>query len=71
MKRQIEKLRNLRERRDNDLARRRLEDLRDAARGTDNIMYPIIDAVRACCTIGEIIGVLRDVFGEYRDPAYF
>ncbi len=70
-KRQIEKLKELRERRDNDLARRRLEDLRDAARGADNIMYPIIDAVRACCTIGEIIGVLRDVFGEYRDPAYF
>jgi len=70
-KRQIERLKKLREKRDNSLVKRCLDDLRDAAQGTDNVMFPIIEAVRAYCTIGEIIGVLREVFGEYQDPAYF
>jgi methylmalonyl-CoA mutase N-terminal domain/subunit len=70
-RRQIKKLKKLRERRDNSRVRSCLNDLKDTARGTDNIMRPILEAVRAYCTVGEIIGALREVFGEYRDPAYF
>ncbi len=48
--------------------KRRLEDLRQAAEGTDNLMPFILEAVRAYGTLGEICGVLREVFGEYREP---
>jgi len=70
-RRQVERLKKLRDKRDNNKVGRRLSDLKDAAEGTDNLMPPIIEAVRSYCTIGEIINVFRDVFGEYRDPAYF
>ncbi|MDI3257313.1 MAG: methylmalonyl-CoA mutase family protein [Kyrpidia sp.] len=40
--------------------------LKEAAQGTDNLMPYIVDAVRGYATLGEICGVLRDVFGEYR-----
>ena len=42
--------------------------LNEAARGEDNLMPPILDAVRAYATLGEICGELRTVFGEYRPP---
>jgi len=60
------KLERLRQTRDNALATKRLEALRKAARGTDNLMPYILDAVRAYCTVGEICGVLREEFGEYQ-----
>ncbi|MFO7248158.1 MAG: methylmalonyl-CoA mutase family protein [Bacillota bacterium] len=60
------KLERLRQTRDNALAAKRLEALRKAARGTDNLMPYILDAVRAYCTVGEICGVLREEFGEYQ-----
>ena len=44
----------------------RLEALRVAARGTDNLLYPIKDALRADATLGEISDALRDVFGVYQ-----
>ena len=40
--------------------------LRDAAKGESNLMLPILTAVKEYATLGEICGVLRDVFGEYR-----
>jgi methylmalonyl-CoA mutase N-terminal domain/subunit len=45
-----------------------LSALREAAQGTENLMPYILDAVRTYCTLGEICGVLREVFGEYREP---
>ena len=42
-----------------------LERIRDAARGTDNMLLPMRDALRARCTIGEICGVLRTEWGEH------
>ncbi|HTL97671.1 MAG TPA: methylmalonyl-CoA mutase family protein [Holophagaceae bacterium] len=57
----------LRERRDNGAVRTRLEALQAAAKGTDNLMPPILDAVRSLATVGEICGALRDVFGEYQE----
>ncbi|MCC6623521.1 MAG: methylmalonyl-CoA mutase, partial [Deltaproteobacteria bacterium] len=47
-----------------------LEAVRAAARGTDNLMPPIIAAVKADVTLGEICDVFRDVFGVYRDPVF-
>jgi len=67
-RRQRSRLARLREERDNALLGQRLEALRQAARGNANLMPPILDAVRAYGTLGEICDVLREVFGEYREP---
>lgn len=60
------KLEQLRERRDNRQVQEKLEALREGAKGNDNLMPLILDAVRVYATIGEICGVLREEFGEYR-----
>jgi methylmalonyl-CoA mutase, N-terminal domain len=65
--RQLERLKALKERRDNALVERRLEELREAARGDDNAMYPILEAVRAYATVEEISKALQEVFGSYRE----
>lgn len=67
-RRQRSRLARLREERDNALLKQRLEALRQAALGSDNLMPFILDAVRAYGTLGEICDVLRGVFGEYREP---
>ena len=63
---QIKKLTSLRERRDNEKTSASLDVLRKAAAGNDNLMFPILEAVKSCATLGEICDVLRGVFGEYR-----
>jgi methylmalonyl-CoA mutase, N-terminal domain len=65
--RQLERLKDLKERRDNTLVERRLEELKEAARGDENTMYPILEAVRAYATVGEISRALQEVFGSYRE----
>ncbi len=50
---------------------RALARLRDAARGRDNLMPPILEAVRAYATLGEMAGALRDVWGEHKEPTAF
>ena len=67
-RRQIERLNRVRRERESQAVEERLAALEDAARGDDNLMYPILDAVRAYATLGEIMGVFRQVFGEYREP---
>jgi methylmalonyl-CoA mutase N-terminal domain/subunit len=67
-RRQLERLARVCRERDNMAVEERLSALRDAAQGTANLMPYILDAVRAYCTLGEICGVLREVFGEYREP---
>ena len=69
-RRQRERLARVRRERDNELVSQRLEALREAARGTENLMPHILDAVRAYATLGEICGVFREVFGEYREPVF-
>jgi methylmalonyl-CoA mutase, N-terminal domain len=64
---QLERLKDLKERRDNALVEKRLEELREAARGNDNTMYPILEAVRAYATVQEICDALKEVFGTYRE----
>jgi methylmalonyl-CoA mutase N-terminal domain/subunit len=68
---QIARLRKVREGRDSQAVGNRLDELRQAARGTENLMPRIIDAVRALCTEGEIIAALGDVFGTYREQPVF
>jgi len=67
-RRQLERLARVRRERDNVAVEERLSALRDAAQGTENLMPYILDAVRVYGTLGEICGVLREVFGEYREP---
>ena len=63
---QVERLKAFKERRDQELAERRLEELRDAARGTENLVPFIRQALRDACSMGEVCGAMRDVFGEYQ-----
>lgn len=68
---QVQRLNDLRKKRDNQKVHRTLNDLRDACESTDNIMIPILEATRSYATLGEIAGVLKDVFGEYREPPIY
>ena len=61
----------LRAARDQARVGRALEGLKDAARSKDNVMDPILEASRAYATIGEMCDALREVFGEYEEPAVF
>jgi methylmalonyl-CoA mutase N-terminal domain/subunit len=65
--RQIEKLRRVRAERDYARVERALAAVVEASRGHDNLMPHILEAVRAYASVGEICGVLREVFGEYRE----
>jgi methylmalonyl-CoA mutase N-terminal domain/subunit len=66
---QKEKLAKVKEGRDLSRIKRTLEALREAAEGNGNIVFPILDAVKAYATVGEISDTLRDVFGEYRQSS--
>jgi methylmalonyl-CoA mutase N-terminal domain/subunit len=56
-------------RRDGEAVTRALEHIRAAARGTENLMPPILDAVRAYATLGEMCDALREVWGEWEERA--
>ena len=66
-RRQVERLERLKDKRDNALVEKRLEELKEVARGDGNTMYPILEAVRAYATVGEISFALQEVFGSYRE----
>jgi methylmalonyl-CoA mutase N-terminal domain/subunit len=69
--RQLARLKKFKEAREVAEVERRLEALRDVARGEGNLLYPIKDALRAGGSIGEVCNAMRDVFGEYRGGAFF
>lgn len=62
---QCQQLDKIRSDRDTDKTEKHLKDIRDAAVNEENLMYPILDAVRDYVSIGEICQVLREEFGEY------
>ena len=64
--RHIEDLNRVRRTRDNRIVASRLRELEQAARGSENLMPPLLEAVRAYATLGEMMGVFREVFGEYQ-----
>ncbi len=63
---QIERLERFKAERDQELVDRRLEELREAARGPDNLLPPVRAALADRASIGEVCGAMRDVFGEYQ-----
>ncbi|ELY94625.1 methylmalonyl-CoA mutase large subunit [Natrialba hulunbeirensis JCM 10989] len=65
-RRQIENVQSVRDDRDEAAVEDALESLREAARGNENLMPHIIEAVKTYATVGEICNVLRDEFGEYQ-----
>jgi methylmalonyl-CoA mutase N-terminal domain/subunit len=64
---QIERVRELRARRDAGIHAAALRRVEDAARGGENLMPQILHAVESYATVGEIANVMRTVFGEYRE----
>jgi methylmalonyl-CoA mutase N-terminal domain/subunit len=70
-KRQIDRLQQVKKERDNEAVKIALEKVRKAAEGTDNLMPPILEAVKAYASVGEICDVLRVVFGEWQGDQLF
>jgi methylmalonyl-CoA mutase N-terminal domain/subunit len=68
LERQVKRLETLRRERDNGRAGQALDRLRLACQGTENTMPHLLDCVRAYCTLGEMVGVMKDVFGTYEEP---
>jgi methylmalonyl-CoA mutase N-terminal domain/subunit len=68
---QIQWTNQVKETRDNKKVNNALEKLGESAQKNDNLMYPIIDAVKAYATEQEICDVFRKVFGVYRDPGVY
>jgi methylmalonyl-CoA mutase, N-terminal domain len=64
---QLGRLEELKRTRDGAAVNRALESLREAARGTANTMYPLLDCARAYATVGEMCDALREVWGEYEE----
>ena len=69
--RQINRLKKLRKDRNNQKYEKNIKALRKAAEGDDNLMPYILDCVHSYATLGETCQVLRDVFGEYEEPAIY
>ena len=65
---QVKNLQEVKKKRDENRAQAQLKKIEEAARDGGNLMACFVDAVREYCTLGEIIGVLRGVFGEHKDP---
>jgi methylmalonyl-CoA mutase N-terminal domain/subunit len=63
---QAARLTALRERRDSGELTRRIDDLKRAAQGTDNLLYPLREALRARATVGEVCDALREEWGLYQ-----
>jgi methylmalonyl-CoA mutase N-terminal domain/subunit len=68
--RQVDRLQKLRRERDNGRLGQALDHLRLACQGTENTMPHLLEAVRAYATLGEIIDVMKAVFGIYTEPTW-
>jgi methylmalonyl-CoA mutase N-terminal domain/subunit len=65
---QVERLKAFKSDRNQDAVDRRLDELREVARGDGNLLVPIRAALAEHGTIGEVCGVMREEFGEYQEP---
>src|SRR2546427_4666905 len=65
---QIERLARVRKERDQALVDAALSRLEEVSREGENLMYPISEAVKTYASVGEICGVMREVFGDYQPP---
>ena len=68
--RQIARIRKVKGERDNDQVQRALKELREATLSNENVMPPVMEAVKAYATIGEICGIMREKWGEFKSPTY-
>jgi methylmalonyl-CoA mutase N-terminal domain/subunit len=66
---QVARLKAFKADRDQDLVARRLEDVRAQARGTGNMLPVLREALKDRCSVGEVCGAMRDVFGSYQPTA--
>jgi methylmalonyl-CoA mutase, N-terminal domain len=64
---QVERLEAFKEDRDQDAVQKRLEELRSACGGSDNLLEPMRAALKDRCSLGEVCGVMREEFGEYSE----
>jgi methylmalonyl-CoA mutase N-terminal domain/subunit len=69
--RQIARLEEIRSKRDDPSVRRALEEVKRAASAGDNLVPPIIDAVKSMATVGEVTATLKEVYGSYEEPIRF
>ena len=67
-RRQIERLKRIKAERDDEAVKNALDWLRNSAENHENVMPAILEAVKAYATEGEIMGVLKEVYGTYRKP---
>jgi methylmalonyl-CoA mutase N-terminal domain/subunit len=63
---QVERLKAFKADREPEVVARRLEEIRNGARGTENLLPVLRQALKDRCTLGEACGAMRDVFGEYQ-----
>ncbi len=68
---QVQRLIDFKAKRNEAVVKDVLEEVKAAAQGTDNIMYPILKAVKLNVTLGEIADTIKTVFGGYREKAIF
>lgn len=68
---QHRRLEELRKNRDNTKVKKRLDELKQAASGKNNVMLPIVEAAREYASLGEICGAMKEIFGTYREPPIF
>jgi methylmalonyl-CoA mutase N-terminal domain/subunit len=68
---QRQRLQQLRAERDNDAVKTALAELQEAARGSDNVLYPMREALRVRATGGEVAHALREVWGVYQPHETF
>ena len=66
-KKQVERLKKLKERRDNEKVRKSLQKIKEVASSQENLFPYVLEAVKVYATVGEISNALRDVFGEYTE----
>jgi len=64
---QVERLKKFKEERDTEAVEKRLDDLREAAKGETNLLEPMRAALNDKASLGEVSGVLREEYGEYTE----
>jgi methylmalonyl-CoA mutase N-terminal domain/subunit len=64
---QVERLKAFKEDRDQEAVEAKLDELRAACAGTENLLVPMRAALAVRATLGEVCGVMRDEFGEYSE----
>ena len=68
---QVRRLKKLKETRDNEMVSKALSQLNDAAVNGKNLMPELVNCAKAYATLGEMINILKNNFGEYTEPAEF